>query len=129
MRVAGGKVTAVHVNQYVGACHNVSAVVKFPAPGVAERVIHVNTGTWHGSTAIVGTTRPANEWDFAEGSTFSAFSEYLTLQNPNGTPAQVTLNYVTDSGAHPTRTLTLPPTSRTTVPVFSGNPAQPTAAC
>ena len=128
IQVGAGKVTTVNVNQYVGAGHNVSAVVTFPAPGVAERVMHFNTGAWHGSTANVGVTKPANEWDFAEGSTINAFSEYLTLQNPSSTPAPVTINYFTDSSAHPTKGLTLPPNSRTTVPVFAGN-LNTNAAC
>jgi len=121
IQVGAGKVTSVNVNQYVGAGHNVSAVVTFPAPGVAERVMHFNTGTWHGSTANVGVAKPATEWDFAEGSTIGAFNEYLTLQNPSSTPAPVTINYFTDSSAHPTKGLTLPPNSRTTVPVFVGD--------
>src|SRR5207237_5200068 len=89
--------------------------------GVPERVRHFNEGAWHGSTAIVGAIKPASEWDFAEGSTISAFSEYLTLQNPSSTPAPVTINYVTDGTGHPTKGLTLPANSRTTIPVFRGD--------
>ncbi len=126
--LTAGKVTPVSVNAYVGANHNVSAVVHLPAPGVAERVMHF-AGSWHGSTAIVGATNLASEWDFAEGSTLWPFNEYLTLQNPSATPAPVTLNYFTDAGPHPTRTLTLPPNTRTTVQVFTGNAGVANASC
>jgi spore germination protein YaaH len=132
IQVSAGKVAAVNVNQYVGAGHNVSAVVHFPAPGVAERVMHFNNGAWHGSTANVGVAAPASEWDFAEGSTFGAFSEYLTLQNPSGSSAPVTLNYMTDATTGPTtatKTLSLPPNSRTTIPVFRGDMTSPSTPC
>jgi hypothetical protein len=96
---------------------------------VVERIIHFNNGIWYGSSDIVGVPQPALEWDFAEGSTLPQFSEYLTLQNPNATPVTATLNYVTDVvGVHPTKTLVLPATSRTTIPVFVGDTAT-TAGC
>jgi hypothetical protein len=71
----------------------------------------------------VGVTQPATEWDFAEGSTLSFFSEYLTLENPNSSAVPLTLHYVTNTGLTPTKTITLPANSRTTVQVFSGAPA------
>jgi hypothetical protein len=95
---------------------------------VAERTIHFNFGGWHGSTDKVGASHTATEWDFAEGSTLNAFSEYLTLQNPNSSATPVTLQYFTDSGGHPVKSLTLPANSRTTVEVFSGN-LQDVTAC
>jgi hypothetical protein len=125
--LVAGKVTVVDVNAAVGAGQEVSAKVTLPGPGVAERTIHFNIpGVWHGSTGIVGTTAPSTEWDFAEGSTLSIagtliFSEFLTLQNPNASAVSVTLNYFTDTGLTPTKTLTLAANSRTTVEVFHGD--------
>jgi len=97
--------------------------VTFSGSGVAERLLSFNNGAWHGSTDLVGAPRAASEWDFAEGSTLAAFSEYLTLQNPTASPVTVDLNYFTDWIGHPTRKLVLNPLSRTTVEVFSGTSA------
>jgi hypothetical protein len=101
----------------------VSTQVAFPANGVAERKLSFNRNGWQGSTDVVGATQTSNVWNFAEGSTLSVFSEYLTLENPNSSAVVATLNYFTDSGANPIKTVTLPASSRTTIPVFVGNPA------
>ena len=127
--LTAGHVSVEDVLQDVGATQQISAKVSLPGPGVVERTIHFNNGTWNGSTDVVGVTQPALEWDFAEGSTLSQFSEYLTLQNPNGVAVTATLNYVTDqTGVHPTKTVALPANSRTTIPVFTGN-SSATANC
>jgi len=117
-------VSVVDVLPEVGANQQLSTRVSLPGKGVVERIIHFNNGSWYGSSDLVGVPQPALEWDFAEGSTLPQFSEYLTLQNPNPVPVTATLNYVTDiAGVHPTKTLVLPATSRTTIPVFSGDAA------
>lgn len=115
-----GVTTTVNVGADVGINQQVSAVVTLPDVGTAERKLVFNT-SWHGSTDIVGVTAPATEWDFAEGSTLAQFSEFLTLQNPNSSAVTANLNYQTDTGAHPTKTLSLPGKSRTTVEVFHGD--------
>ena len=126
--LAAGQVKLESVNADIGCNQEVSARVTLPGPGVVERTIHFNTGTWSGSTGKVGAAQLATEWDFAEGSTLNAYSQYLTLQNPNPSAVAVTLHYFTDAGAHPTKGLTLPANSRTTVEVMSGN-LQSSAAC
>ena len=82
---------------------NVSVRVTLDQMGIVERTMHFNFGSWHGSTDKVGVTQPQREWDFAEGSTLSFFSEYLTLQNPNGSDVPVSIHYVTSTGATPTK--------------------------
>jgi len=124
-----GQVASVKVNQVVGANQEVSARVTLPGPGVVERIMHFSFGGWHGSTDAVGATQLATEWDFAEGSTLGFFSEYLTLQNPNATAVPATLTYMTDSGAHPAKTVMLGANSRTTVEVFRGDTASTLSAC
>jgi hypothetical protein len=125
--MTAGQVTAVNVAADVGAGRTVSAHVHFPFPGVAERALNFTSGAWHGSTDQVGASAPAPEWDFAEGSTFSFFSEFLTLQNPDpATPAATTINYFTDSGQTVTKTLTLPAASRTTISVAAGSTSNAT---
>ena len=118
-----GEVTPVNVLADVGANHTgVSARVDFNAPGIAERQLNFAIGQWHGSTDKVGVTGPNAEWDFAEGSTLSIFTEFLTLQNPDPTTASnVTINYFLDTGVKVVKTITLPKGSRTTVRVPDGD--------
>jgi len=124
-----GQVASVKVNQVVGANQEVSARVTLPGPGIVERILHFNSGSWHGSTDAVGATQLATEWDFAEGSTLGFFGEYLTLQNPNASAVPATLTYMTDSGAHPAKTVTLAANSRTTVEVFRGDTTSTLGSC
>ncbi|HEV2953887.1 MAG TPA: hypothetical protein VG015_07335, partial [Candidatus Dormibacteraeota bacterium] len=119
--LSAGQVARVDVAAAVGAGHQVSAQVALPGPGIAERKLSFDFGQWHGSTDLVGTSAPASQWDFAEGSTLSIFSQYLTLQNSNPSPVTVDLHYQTDMGAHPTKTTVLAPSSRTTIEVFKGD--------
>jgi hypothetical protein len=119
--LTAGNLTLRNVNADVGPDQDVSAQVTLPGPGVVERALRFNTGTWHGSTDVVGAPAPATEWDFAEGSTLDPFSEFLTLQNPNASAVATTVRYFTDSGLTPVKTLTLPANSRTTIEVFKGD--------
>lgn len=119
--LTAGQVTPVSVLADVGANHAVSARVDLPAPGVAERQLNFTFGQWHGSTDKVGVAGPNNEWDFAEGSTLSIFTEFLTLQNPGTSPSNVSINYFTDQGVKVTKTIVLPPGTRTTIRVADGN--------
>ena len=119
--LTAGQVATVNVNLAVGADQEVATRVILPAAGVVERTMHFSTGTWHGSTDLVGINQPGTEWDFAEGSTLSPYSEYLTLQNPGPATVAIILNYFLDSGAHPVKRLTLAANSRTTVEMASGD--------
>jgi hypothetical protein len=119
--MAAGHVATVDVNAFVGANKDVSARVTLPGVGVAERTMHFNIGAWHGSHDKVGVNSAAFVWSFAEGSTLSVFSEYLTLQNPSPFAAHLNLNYITDTGATVTKSLVVAAGSRTTVEVFNGS--------
>ena len=129
--LSAGQVTQVSVAADVGSGHTgVSAQVALPGPGLAQRQLHFAFGNWHGSTDKVGVTGPNAEWDFAEGSTLSFFSEYLTLQNPDlVNDSNVTINYFTDQGAKVVRNVTLPHATRTTVQVFDGSTAPGPTTC
>jgi hypothetical protein len=65
-----------------------------------------------------GVNAAANKWNFAEGTTLKGFHEYLTLQNPGTTPANVTLNYVDTNATMTNKPVQVPPQSRLTVAVF-----------
>jgi hypothetical protein len=121
VNLTAGKVAWVNVNRVVGPGQPVSIQVTLPAPGIVERELYFDNGTWKGATDLVGVNSPSTEWNLAEGSTLSGFSEYLVLFNPGSTPTVANLNYATDSGAHPVKTLTVPAGSRVTVEVFKGD--------
>ena len=127
-RLIAGHVASESVNTDVGANQQVSVKVTLDAMGVVERTMHFQFGAWRGSTDIVGVTHGSSEWNFAEGSTLGFFSEYLTLQNPNNAPVLVDLHYFTNTNVSSLKTVALPPTSRTTIPVFVGS-AAPNSAC
>jgi hypothetical protein len=136
-----GQPALVDVNAYLlahgfnASGAEVSAKVVLPGDGVAERKLSFNRNGWKGSTDVVGANQPSPEWDFAEGSTLSVFSEYLTLQNPTSGVVTATLTYYTDGGLSPQKTVVLPANSRTTIQVFTGSPTvnqtscDPTASC
>jgi len=65
---------------------------------------------------VAGVTAPNRTWLFAEGTTQSPFQTWLLLQNPNAVAATATITYFLLGGGTPvTQTLTLAPTSRTSV--------------
>jgi virginiamycin B lyase len=119
--LTAGQTLTENVNNDVAAGHSGVAVkVSLPHPGVVERTLNFDLGKWHGSTDLVGVAQPHIDRYFAEGSTLPAFKEYLTLVNTAISPVTVDLDYFTDSGQTPVKTLTLAATSRATVQVFNG---------
>lgn len=70
-----------------------------------------------GGHCVVGGTAPARTWYFAEGYTGEGFDEYLTLMNPNSSPAAVTLTYYLASGGPVSKSVSVPAQSRYTVAV------------
>jgi hypothetical protein len=103
----------------------VSVQVKAEGGGqiVAERPFYVNgfsfgSGAIAGGHVAFGATAPGTTWNFAEGTTLAGFNEFLSIQNPNPAPATVTIQYLTDSGTAPVKTLVVGPMSRSTVQVW-----------
>ncbi len=105
----------------IGAA-DASIKVDSDVPVVPERSMYT---TWtpagtseklrrEGSNSI-GTTTPANTYYLAEGSTEWGFTTYVLVQNPNDTPATVTLAYDTSNGPMGDRPFVLPAKSRKTV--------------
>src|SRR5207249_12098937 len=95
--VAGGTAGTCGVGKNVAG---VSVQVKsLGGPIVVERPFYVN-GYSFGAGPIAdghvafGTNAPATQWYFAEGNTLSGFNEFLALQNPGGSLANVTLTYL-----------------------------------
>jgi len=74
----------------------VSTRVTSDRPVVAERAMYGNNRTWgHDS---IGVGEPRAIWYLAEGSTAGGFETWVLVQNPNDTPANVTLTFMTPGG-------------------------------
>jgi hypothetical protein len=89
----------------LGVGPNVTAVsvqVTSDQPIVAERpmymVYNFGSGLVAGATVAVGASSLAQLFGFAAGSTVSSNHEYLTIQNPGGTTANVTATYYSNNG-------------------------------
>jgi hypothetical protein len=64
--------------------------------------------------------QPSKTFYFAEGYTGrDVFEEYLTIMNPNSSPAQVTITYMFRDGSTQEQRITVGPTTRDTVMVNS----------
>jgi hypothetical protein len=64
-----------------------------------------------------GSNGPATQWYFAEGSTGTNYTEYLSWANFTATAATVTITYYFDSGAPVTKTYTAPANARSGINV------------
>jgi hypothetical protein len=111
----------------IGVNQTFSARLVGTQPIIAERVQYFNyqgsMGAVTGGTATLGANAAALTWYFAEGYTGPGFDEYLTIQNPNADPMLADITYFVEGQPTPTtRTVTLPPNSRTTV-VVHGDPS------
>jgi outer membrane protein assembly factor BamB len=92
--------TTVYVNDEVGPEQDVSVLVTSADPIVAERPMYFqylpDGGTspmWKGGHNTAGAPYAAYRWDFAEGCTRDGFKTFLCIANPNGSSAEVTVNY------------------------------------
>jgi len=107
----------VDVNGVVGPNQEVSTKVSADQVIIAERPMYFKFGGINGGHDVVGATAPAYEWYFAEGYTGAGFQEWLTLQNPNDVPANVTITYDFRSGGGAVQNLTIGANTRQTVDV------------
>jgi hypothetical protein len=67
--------------------------------------------------SLAHTSPTSTTWYFAEGRVGANFQEFLTLENPNPTQAQVQVQYLLEGGTGPKVVHTVPPQSRATVNV------------
>jgi Family of unknown function (DUF5719) len=89
---------------------DVSTKVTSNLPIVAERSMYwANRREGHNS---IGITTPAKAWYLAEGSTNGGMQTWILVQNPNSTPASVSLQYMTKEGQVNGPTVNIPPNSR-----------------
>ncbi len=77
----------------------------------------------YGSHAETAVEAPSTTWYLAEGSTAGPFSLFYLLQNPNAATVTASITFLRPAGSSPVvRSYSLPPNSRTTVPVDSAAP-------
>ncbi len=79
------------------------------APIMAERSMYFGTTAtrlWSGGTESAGVTSTSTHWFLAEGATGGFFDTFILLSNPNNVQANVTLQYLLDTG----ETVTVPKT-------------------
>ncbi|MCG2796391.1 MAG: DUF5719 family protein, partial [Actinomycetia bacterium] len=108
----------VDVNLEVGPDRDVSTRIEADQPLVVERPLYfLYRGVWEGGHDVVGALEPAREWYFAEGCTRDGFHTWLCLGNPQQEQVEATVDYYLGSGRNESRSISLPPLSRSTVDV------------
>ena len=73
-----------------------SIKVQCPIPVIPERAVYRNNRR-EGHDSI-GTTTPSTDYYLAEGTTAWGFTTYVLVQNPQSTPTDVTITYMTPTG-------------------------------
>jgi type 1 glutamine amidotransferase len=105
------------------ASNEFSTLVESDQPVVVDRTMTWGVGGY-GSHAETAVDQPSTQWYLAEGATWGDMSLFYLLQNPNPTATTATIRYLLPGGVAPiVRTYSLPPQSRTTIPVDDETPA------
>ncbi len=128
MRASGGSITKIYgVPPASRATVNVNAEV--PAADVSmhltsgvdiicERPMYFNyAGAWTGGHCVAGANAPRNAWYFAEGNTREGFDEWLCVQNPTDSAADVEFHFMLDGGRVVSETMNVPARTRRTLHV------------
>jgi predicted lipoprotein with Yx(FWY)xxD motif len=102
--IDAGKRLTVFVPDQVGSGKDVSIHLSSGEPFLAERPMYfdyhgMGAWSWTGGHCVIGTSGSAQEWFFAEGYTGPGFEEWLCIQNPGTSEADVTITYYPSGGA------------------------------
>jgi len=110
--------TTVYMNDVLPNVDASIAVYSLNTPDViCERAMYwQNKIEGHDS---IGITSLSPTWYLPEGCTGFGYEEWVCLQNPSDTEAQVNVTYMTDSGPIAKAPFTMPPNSRETIDVRS----------
>jgi len=125
LTVPAGKRYTLDVASAIGLDKDVSVALHSDAPVVAERSQYFSYGPgWDGGAFGGGAPAPREKYYFAEGTTRSnttdgSFDEWLTIENPNGQAAAITLTFVKPDGINIVQIITVGPGTRSTVSVNS----------
>jgi hypothetical protein len=108
------------VSKDIGA-KDASIKVDADQPVIPERAMYrYDRREGHDS---IGTTAPASDFFLAEGTTAWGFTTYVLVQNPQNSPTDVILTYMTPGGPRTQPVFTMPANSRKTVRVNDVKPA------
>jgi hypothetical protein len=118
--VAANSRNTFDISKDVGA-KDTSIKVESDVPVIPERAMYRNKRR-EGHDSI-GTTAPARDFFLAEGTTAWGFTTYVLVQNPENSPTDVTLTYMTPGGPRTQPVFTMPANSRRTVRVNDIKPA------
>jgi type VII secretion-associated serine protease mycosin len=102
--------TSIYVNQIIPDAE-LSMKVESDSLIFAERSCYFG----HDGYSSTGAPAPSTNWYMAEGSTRSGFDTWILLQNPLGSPANVTLSFLTSDGKRTESKILVPPTSTRSV--------------
>src|SRR5262249_21458960 len=93
------------------------ASINADVPIVAERAMYLSRPDeiFSAGAAGFGTTSPATNWTFAEGSPGGFFDEFLLVANPNAVPTTATVVYRRPDGVSATATYGWPGQGRLTI--------------
>ena len=98
-------------------------VVDSDVPVVAERAMYFGTARfWDGGHESAGVSELSRAWFLAEGATGSFFDTFVLIANPNPTPTDVTLRFLTDQGQSVVRNYTVAANARLTVDIENESP-------
>ncbi len=112
----------VSVNAEVGRDKEVSVALSSENGFVAERPMYFDYSgkkglSYTGGHDVIGETKAATEFNFAEGYTGPGFDEWLCIQNPNEVPVHVGITYCPENAAPKNTFHTVGPKSRYTIMV------------
>jgi hypothetical protein len=101
-----------------GGNQDLSMKVESEKDIVAERPMYFNYhNAWPGGTVEQGIKEPRTTWYLAEGATHPGFEEWISIQNPGDSDANVMITYMFPGGATQQQGLTVGAHSRSTVDV------------
>ncbi|MBN2027212.1 MAG: hypothetical protein JW854_10690, partial [Actinobacteria bacterium] len=112
----------LYVPTEVGPDKDVSVHLSSASDFLAERPMYFSYSypglSSQGGHCVIGATSRASEWFFAEGYTGAGFNQWLCLQNPGSSDAEVHITYLTqEAGPLPVQDITLAAGSRLTLMV------------
>jgi hypothetical protein len=106
-----------------------SIVVDSTVPIIAERAMYFGTARfWDGGHASAGVPEASRNWSLAEGATGPFFETFILVGNPNTTPANISMTFLTDTGQTLTRPFTIAANGRLTVNIETVDPSLANAA-
>jgi Domain of unknown function (DUF5122) beta-propeller len=111
----GNSRKTVRVNDHLPANTDVSTSVVGASPIIAERAMYWNSPAGEACHDSIGMSSPAMKFYLPDGQTSGGRETWTLVENPWGTPVEVTITYMTPTGiGNVTKKETIPANSRKT---------------